>query len=72
MDIEGVDPVLLSDTGTPKDRDEGNNKREFVYYESMKRKLIQNLYMNVGVMKDYKLRDLHTSHTLGWSWYWNT
>jgi hypothetical protein len=28
--------------------------------------------MNVGVMKDYKLRDLRTSHTLGWSWYWNT
>jgi hypothetical protein len=25
--------------------------------------------MNVGVMKDYKLRDLHASHTLGWSWY---
>jgi hypothetical protein len=23
--------------------------------------------MNVGVMKDYKLRDLHASHTLGWS-----
>jgi hypothetical protein len=22
--------------------------------------------MNVGVMKDYKLRDLHASHTLGW------
>jgi hypothetical protein len=22
--------------------------------------------MNVGVMKDYKLRDLHTCHTLGW------
>ncbi len=21
-------------------------------------------------MKDYKLRDLHASHTLGWSWYW--
>jgi hypothetical protein len=37
----------------------------FVYYESMKRKLIKNLYMNVGVMKDYKLRDLRASHTLG-------
>jgi hypothetical protein len=23
--------------------------------------------MNVGVMKDYKLRDLRASHTLGWS-----
>jgi hypothetical protein len=22
--------------------------------------------MNVGVMKDYELRDLHVSHTLGW------
>ncbi len=43
-----------------------------VYYESMKRKVIQNLYMNVGVMKDYKLRDLRASHTLGWSWNWNT
>jgi hypothetical protein len=28
--------------------------------------------MNVGVMKDNKLRDLRASHTLGWSWYWNT
>ncbi len=28
--------------------------------------------MNVGVMKDYKLRELRASHTLGWSWYWNT
>ena len=26
--------------------------------------------MNVGVMKEYKLRDLRASHTLGWSWYW--
>jgi hypothetical protein len=34
-----------------------------VYYESMKRKLIQNLYMSVGVMEDYKLRDLRASHT---------
>jgi hypothetical protein len=25
--------------------------------------------MSVGVMKDYKRRDLHASHTLGWSWY---
>ena len=24
--------------------------------------------MSVGVMEDYKLRDLHVSHTLGWSW----
>jgi hypothetical protein len=30
----------------------------------MKRKLISNLHMNVGVMKDYKLRDLRASHTL--------
>ncbi len=22
-------------------------------------------------MKDYKRRDLHASHTLGWSWYWS-
>ncbi len=30
--------------------------------------------MIVGVMKDYKLkqRDLRSSHTLGWSWNWNT
>jgi hypothetical protein len=30
--------------------------------------------MSVGVMKDYKLklRDLRVSHTLGWSWNWNT
>jgi hypothetical protein len=28
----------------------------------------------VGVMKDYKLkqRNLRASHTLGWSWNWNT
>ena len=30
-----------------------------------------NLYMSVGVMEDYKLRDLRASHTLGWSWNWN-
>jgi len=24
--------------------------------------------MNVGVMKNYKLRDLCASHTPGWSW----
>jgi hypothetical protein len=29
-------------------------------------------YMSVGVMEDYKLRDLRDSHTLGWSWNWNT
>jgi hypothetical protein len=23
-------------------------------------------------MEDYKLRDLRASHTLGWSWNWNT
>ncbi len=30
--------------------------------------------MSVGVMKDYKLklRNLHVSDTLGWSWNWNT
>jgi hypothetical protein len=30
--------------------------------------------MIVGVTKDYKLkvRNLHASHTLGWSWNWNT
>ena len=44
----------------------------YVYHESMKRKLKINLYMSVGVMEDYKLRDLRASHTLGWSWNWNT
>jgi hypothetical protein len=39
-------------------------RTNYVYYESMKRKLILNLYMNVGVMKDYKLRDLRVSLTL--------
>ena len=34
----------------------------FVYYELMKRKLLKP--MSVGVMKDYKLRDLRASHTL--------
>jgi hypothetical protein len=34
-----------------------DRSKTVVYYESMKRKLIQNLYMNVGAMKDYKLRD---------------
>ena len=24
--------------------------------------------MSVGVMEDYKLKDLLASHTLGWSW----
>jgi len=28
--------------------------------------------VGVGVMKDYKLKDLRVSHTLGWSWNWNT
>ena len=30
--------------------------------------------MSVGVMKDCKLKlsDLRASHTLGWSWNWNT
>jgi hypothetical protein len=28
--------------------------------------------MSVGVMADYKLRDLRASHTLGWSWNWST
>ena len=27
--------------------------------------------MNVGVMEDYKLRDLRASHTLGRSWNWD-
>ncbi len=47
----------------------------FYYYESVKRELkIGSIYMSVGVMKDYKLkrRNLHASHTLGWSWNWNT
>jgi hypothetical protein len=36
---------------------------KFVYYESMKRKLKIKpcLYMSVGVMEDYKLRDLRAS-----------
>ncbi len=30
--------------------------------------------MSIGVMKDQKLkmRNLHVSQTLGWSWNWNT
>ncbi len=28
--------------------------------------------MSVGVMEDYKLRDLRASHTLGWSWNWSS
>ncbi len=28
--------------------------------------------MNVGVMKDYKLRDLRSSHTLGWFVYYES
>jgi hypothetical protein len=39
-------------------------KKHVVYYESMKRNY-ENLYMSVGVMEDYKLRDLRASHTLG-------
>jgi hypothetical protein len=36
--------------------------------------IVEDLYMSVGVMEDknLKLRDLHDSHTLGWSWNWNT
>jgi hypothetical protein len=29
---------------------------------------IKPIYECVGVMEDYKLRDLRASHTLGWSW----
>ncbi len=45
-----------------------------VYFESIKRELKIKPNMSVGVMKDYelKLRDLHASHTMGWSWNWNT
>jgi hypothetical protein len=46
-----------------------------VYYESIKREpKIRGIYKSVGVMKDYKLkqRNLLVSHTLGWSWNWNT
>jgi hypothetical protein len=34
----------------------------------------QNIYVGVGVMKDYNLtlRNLLISHTLSWSWSWNT
>jgi hypothetical protein len=30
--------------------------------------------MSIGVTKDYKrkVKNLHVSHTLGWSWNWNT
>jgi hypothetical protein len=44
-----------------------------VYYEVIKRELREDLYMSVGVMKDQKvkLRDLHTSHTLGGEGDWN-
>ena len=36
--------------------------------------IIEYLYMSVGVMKDQKvkLRDLHASHTLGYTGDWNT
>ena len=39
-----------------------------------KLKTKDKMYMSVGVMKDYKLklRKLRVSHTLGWSWNWNT
>jgi hypothetical protein len=35
---------------------------------------MEDLYMSVGVMKDQKvkMRDLHTSHTLGSVGDWNT
>ena len=44
-----------------------------VYYEVIKRELREDLYMSVRVMKDQKvkLRDLHTSHTLGGEGDWN-
>jgi hypothetical protein len=45
-----------------------------VYYESIKRKLKTKYIWGVGVMKDYNLtlRNLLASHTLSWSWNWNT
>jgi hypothetical protein len=45
------------------------------YYESInKAKAKDKIYGGVGVMKDYNLtlRNLPTSHTLSWSWNWNT
>jgi hypothetical protein len=46
----------------------------FVYYESIKRGLKKRLIYGIGTMKDYKLkmRNLHTSQKLGWSWNWST
>ena len=45
-----------------------------VYYESIKRDLKIKTIYECRCMKDYKLklRNLHASHTLGWSWNWNT
>jgi hypothetical protein len=43
-----------------------SRKKIVVYYESIKQVLKINLYMSVGVMKDYKLklRNLYVTHTL--------
>jgi hypothetical protein len=45
-----------------------------VCYESIKRKIKTKHIWGVGVMKDYNLtlRNLRVSHTLSWSWNWNT
>jgi hypothetical protein len=42
----------------------GGGDMSLLIYESMKRKLSKPLYESVGVMEDYKLRDLRAWHTL--------
>ena len=45
-----------------------------VYYESIKRELkIRGIYeCRCDERLQTKLRNLRASHTLGWSWNWNT
>jgi hypothetical protein len=48
------------------------SKKLVVYYESMKRKLKTKPIYECRCNGRLKLRDLRSSHTLGWSWNWNT
>ncbi len=46
--------------------------RNWFYYESMKRKLWKPIYECRCNERLQKLRNLYATHTLGWSWNWNT
>jgi hypothetical protein len=43
-----------------------------IYYESIKRELKRRLIYEYRCDERLKLRNLHASQTMDWSWNWNT